>query len=40
MYIWAFFPENVPGILLPLIFSEGVYNLSHKPSEFPEGKLL
>lgn len=34
------FGETVPGVLLPLIFFEGVYNSSHQPSEFPEGKLL
>lgn len=34
------FGENVQGVLLPLIFFEGVYNSSHQPSEFPEGKLL
>lgn len=34
------FGENVQGALLPLIFFEGVYNSSHQPSEFPEGKLL
>ena len=36
----GFFGENVQGGLLPLIFFEGVYNSSHQPSEFPEGKLL
>lgn len=36
----GFFGDNVQGGLLPLIFFEGVYNSSHQPSEFPEGKLL
>ena len=36
----GFFGDHVQGGLLPLIFFEGVYNSSHQPSEFPEGKLL